>query len=162
MKDVEQKLGIPPLTAELRKFVDWVAGYTLTPRGTVLRMCLRMGEHLGPARERVGVRLVGPPPRRITSARNRVLALLADGLARGKSEAAEEAGVSVGVIDALIDEGTLETLVLAPEPVAQTPDPEFAAAEFSPAQQIAAEALRAAVTNGFSTTLLDGVTGSGK
>ena len=58
------------------------------PRGMVLRMALRMGEHLGPARERVGVRLAGPPPQRMTAARNRVLALLADGLARGKSEVA--------------------------------------------------------------------------
>src|SRR5688572_20301954 len=59
MKDVEQKLDYPPLKPELRKFVEWVSDYTLAPRGMVLRMCLRMGEHLGPARERVGVRLSG-------------------------------------------------------------------------------------------------------
>ena len=50
---------MPPLKAELREFVDWVSGYTLASRGMVLRMALRMGEHLGPGRERVGVRLVG-------------------------------------------------------------------------------------------------------
>ena len=60
MKDVELKLDYPPLKPELRKFVDWVSDYTLSPRGMVLRMCLRMGEHLGPAREKVGVRLAGP------------------------------------------------------------------------------------------------------
>ncbi len=43
----------------------------------------------------------------MTAARNRVLALLADGLVRGKSEVAEEAGVSAGVVEGLIDEGTL-------------------------------------------------------
>ncbi len=48
MKDVEDKLDVPPLKPELRKFVDWVSGYTLSPRGMVLRMALRMGEHLGP------------------------------------------------------------------------------------------------------------------
>ena len=31
MKDVEEKLDLPPLKPELRKFIDWVAGYTLTP-----------------------------------------------------------------------------------------------------------------------------------
>ena len=62
LKDIEHKLDLPPLKPELRNFVDWVADYTLAPRGMVLRMCLRMGEHLGPARERVGVRLAGPPP----------------------------------------------------------------------------------------------------
>ena len=60
------------------------SNYTLAPRGMVLRMCLRMGEHLGPARDRVGVRLAGPPPKRMTAARQRVLALLADGLVRGQ------------------------------------------------------------------------------
>src|SRR4030088_2119709 len=61
MKDVELKLDYPPLKPELRKLVDWISDYTLSPRGMVLRMCLRMGD-LGPAREKVGVRLGGPPP----------------------------------------------------------------------------------------------------
>ena len=97
----------------------------------VLRMCLRMGEHLGEERERVGVRLAGAPPQRMTPARARVLALLGDGMTRGKSEAAREAGVSAGVVDGLIDEGTLQTVVLPPEPVAEAPDPDFAQSEFS-------------------------------
>src|SRR5688572_22951535 len=46
LKEVEDKLDILPLRSELRKFVDWVSGYTLAPRGMVLRMALRMGEHL--------------------------------------------------------------------------------------------------------------------
>jgi len=107
MKDVEEKLDLPPLKPELRTFIDWVSGYTLTARGTVLRMALRMGEHLGPARERVGVRLADSAPKRMTAARDRVLAFLADGLARAKSDVAEGAGVSPGVIDGLVDEGTL-------------------------------------------------------
>src|SRR3989442_7075581 len=125
MKDVEEKLDVPPLKPELRRFVDWVSDYTLSPRGMVLRMCLRMGEQLGAERPRVGVRLAGPPPARMTAARRRVLDLIADGLVRGKSEAAEEAGVTPGVIDGLIDEGTVETLVLPPEPVAPAPHPHF-------------------------------------
>ena len=89
----------------------------------VLRMACAWAS-LGPAREKVGVRLVGPPPKRMTSARTRVLQLLADGMVRAKSEAAHEAGVSAGVIDGLVDEGALETLVLPPEPVAAPPDPD--------------------------------------
>jgi primosomal protein N' (replication factor Y) len=163
LKDVAEKLDVPPLKPELRKFVDWVSAYTLGARGMVLRMCLRMGEHLGPARERTGVRLAGAPPQRMTAARGRVLALLADGLARGKSEVAEEAGVSPGVINGLVDEGTLETLVLPPEPVAAPPDPDFLAADFTPGQRAAADALGASIAaGGYSVTLLDGVTGSGK
>ena len=114
LKDVEEKLDVPPLKPELRSFVDWVADYTLASRGMVLRMCLRMGEHLGAERERVGVHLAGAAPQRMTAARGRVLALLADGMVRAKGEAAREAGVSAGVIDGLVDEGTLETVVLPP------------------------------------------------
>jgi len=163
MRDIEEKLNIPPLKPELRKFIDWVSAYTLSPRGTVLRMALRMGEHLGPARERIGVRLAGGAPKRMTAARERVLALLADGLAHGKRDIAEEAGVSSGVIDGLIDEGTLETLVLPPEPVARAPDPDFSLPDFTPAQRGAADALCETVASGgYGVTLLDGVTAAGK
>jgi primosomal protein N' (replication factor Y) (superfamily II helicase) len=163
LKDVEEKLELPPLKPELREFVDWVANYTIASRGMVLRMCLRMGEHLGAERERVGVRLAGSPPQRMTAARARVLTLLADGMVRGKSEAAREAGVSAGVIDGLIDEGTLETVVLPPEPAAQKPDPDFARPDFTADQSAAAAELKATLAaGGYSVTLLDGVTGSGK
>ena len=164
LRDVEQKLDAPPLKPELRSFVDWVANYTLSSRGMVLRMCLRMGEHLGAERERVGVRLAGKnPPQRMTNARARALELLADGMARGKGEAAREAGVTSGVIDGLIDEGTLETVVLPPEPVAQNPDPDFKQADFTAAQSAATAALKATLAKGgYAVALLDGVTGSGK
>src|SRR5262245_18309438 len=163
MRDIEGKLDIPPLKPELRNFIDWVSAYTLSPRGTVLRMALRMGEHLGPARERIGVRLAAGAPKRMTAARERVLALLADGLACGKRDVAEEAGVSPGVIDGLIDEGTLESLVLPPDPVARAPDPDFLLPDFTPAQRQAAQALCETVARGgYHVTLLDGVTGAGK
>src|SRR5262249_4280940 len=34
MKAAEAKLDVPPLKPELRKFIDWVSAYTLSPRGT--------------------------------------------------------------------------------------------------------------------------------
>ena len=163
LKDIEQKLDAPPLRPELRSFVDWVANYTVSSRGMVLRMCLRMGEHLGAERERIGVRLAGHPPQRMTPARARVLKLLADGMLRAKGEAARESGVSAGVIDGLIDEGTLETFALPPEPVAERPDPDFMQPEFSADQGAAASALKSTLAEGrYTVTLLDGVTGSGK
>src|SRR5579885_3732249 len=69
LKDVGEKLDVPPLRPELRRFIDWMSDYTLASRGMVLRMALRMGEHLGPGRERVGVRRSGPAPARMTAAR---------------------------------------------------------------------------------------------
>ena len=162
LKDVDSKLDYPPLKPELRQFVDWVAQYTLASRGMVLRMALRMGD-LGPARQRVGVRLAGPQPVRMTPARARVLRALADGFTHVKGDAAREAGVSPGVIDGLIDEGTLESVVLPPEPLMRAPDPDFRKPDFSLGQLAAADALRLTVNQGgYTVTLLDGVTGSGK
>jgi primosomal protein N' (replication factor Y) len=162
LKDVDAKADVPPLKPELRSFVDWVANYTLASRGMVLRMALRMGD-LGPARERVGVRLAGAMPQRMTPARRRVLDALADGFVRSKAEAAQEAGVSAGVINGLIDDGVLETVVLPPEPLMRAPDPDFRKPDFSLAQLAAADALRTTVDQGgYTVSLLDGVTGSGK
>src|ERR1700737_1293462 len=142
LKDVGDKLDVPPLKPELRQLVDWVANYTLSARGMVLRMCLRMGENLGAERMRLGVRLVGEPPRRLTPARRRLIEVLSDGLLHGKSEAAKEAGVSAGGIDGLVDEGTLTTEAMPRPP---------------------GDGVRALAANGsFHVALLDGVTGSGK
>jgi primosomal protein N' (replication factor Y) len=67
------------------------------------------------------------------------------------------------VVNGLIDEGALETLAMPPEPVARPPDPAHDVPEFTDAQRQAADALHAIVANGgFSATLVDGVTGSGK
>jgi primosomal protein N' (replication factor Y) len=162
LKDIEDKLDIPPLREPLRDFVDWVSGYTLGARGMVMRMTMRMGD-VGPGRERVGVRLAGPPPQRMTPARSRVLRLLEDGLTRAKADAAQEAGVSAAVINGLIDEGTLETIVLPPDPVAELPDPDFMQPDFLDEQREAANAARDLAARGeYAAALIDGVTGSGK
>ncbi|BAT58639.1 primosomal protein N' [Variibacter gotjawalensis] len=163
LKDITDIVPVPPLTDELRGFVDWLSNYTLSPRGMVLRMALRMNEHLGPERERVGIRLAGPKPQRMTPARGRVLRLLEDGFVRPKGEAAREAGVSPSVIDGLVDDGALEAVALKPEPIAETPDPTYDVPTLTAAQEKAAGALREAVkAETFAVTLLDGVTGSGK
>src|ERR1700751_3021825 len=95
LKDIEEKVDVPALLPELRRFVDWVANYTLSPRGMIIRMALRLGEPLRTARMRAGGRPAGTAPERMTAARTRVLALLAEGFVRAKREAAEEAGVSL-------------------------------------------------------------------
>src|SRR4030088_2052389 len=131
LKDVGEKLDVPPLKEELRHLVDWVSTYTLSARGMVLRMTLRMGENLGPERLRLGVRLVGEPPRRMTPARRRLIDVLSDGLLHGKSDAAREAGVSSGVVDGLVDEGTLAVEAMPPPLAPPAPDPDYSQPEFS-------------------------------
>jgi primosomal protein N' (replication factor Y) len=163
LKAIGGRLDAPPLSPKLRRFVDWVARYTLAPRGMVLRMALRGPESDQPERIKVGVRLAGPPPARLTPARARVIEAAQGGLVFPKSGLAQAAGVSVAVIDGLVDEGTLEAVGIPPRPIAPRPDPDHAHAAPEPEQRHAADELVGRVRErSFSVTLLDGVTGSGK
>ncbi len=162
LREIVGKFDGPPLPQETRAFVDWVAGYTLTTRGMVLRMVLRTPGALAAESPRSGLRLAGPPPERMTTARQKVLDIVADGLAWSKSGLAGAAGVSPGVIQGLVDAGTLEIVELPPPPVAMPPEPDFAAPDLNDGQAAAAQAIRETADGGFSVTLIDGITGSGK
>ncbi len=91
---------VPPLSPAMRAFVTRAAGYTLAPRGSVLKMCLP------------SLPALLPP--------------------------------------------TVRERSVVPAPAS------YLSAAFTPAQQDAATSLRQRVDGGFSVTLLDGVTGSGK
>ncbi len=118
LKALSARFDIPPLGARLRAFVDWVARWTLSPRGMVLRMCSRAPFYAVEEKPRIGLRRAGPEPKRMTPARARVLAAIEGDLAIGKSDLAERAACSTSVIDSLVDEGTLEAVALPQEPVA--------------------------------------------
>ena len=163
LKTILHRVDAPPLSTALRHFIDWVARYTLAPKGMVMRMALNKPEAERTERPRLAVRLSGPAPHRLTPARQKVLTLASSGLTYTKQALAEEAGVSHSVIDGLIDEGTLETLVLAADPVALPPDPHHHIPVLSADQHKVADALKNSVAaRAFSVTLLEGVTGSGK
>ncbi len=165
LKSIIAKRDLPALRPPLREFVDWVARWTLSPRGMVLRMGVRAPDSAGPEPVRIGVRLASAPPSdmRMTPARARVLKAAEGGLCFSKSSLAEAAACSAGVIDGLIDEGALETVSLPPEPVALAPDLAFITPAFEPDQEDAARELRARIKEAaYSCTLLEGVTGSGK
>src|SRR5262245_43713500 len=85
LRAVVGKLDAAPLSREIRAFVDWVANYTLTTRGMVLRMVLRAPGALPPERPVPGVRATGAKPERMTDARARVLALSENGLSWPRS-----------------------------------------------------------------------------
>jgi primosomal protein N' (replication factor Y) len=163
LKTIIARYDRPPLSDTLRGFIDWLARYTLTPRGMALRLATRAAEDAGPETPRTLYRLAGPPPERMTPARARVVAAAEGGLAFSKKALAEAAGVSTGVIDALVDEGTLAATPAPPEPVANALDASFDAPRLEPEQQKAAEELTRAVRErAYRPFLLEGVTGSGK
>src|SRR4051794_3520443 len=148
LRPISQVFDCPPIDAPMRRLVDWIAGYTLTPPGMVARMLLRAPEAFDPEPWIDGVRASGIHPERLTEARRRVLALSADGLAWTRLGLAHAAGVSVGVVDGLSARGALEPIRFPPPPVVAPPDPEFAAPRLSPDQQTAVAVLRSAVKAG--------------
>jgi primosomal protein N' (replication factor Y) len=152
---------VPPLPQVSLDFADWVANYTLSSPGMVLRMMMSAGRAFDPPAPRYGVRLAGLPPARMTPARARVLDAAKNGLVWVKSSLAEAAGVSPGVIDGLVDCGALIAEPL-PDWHAMPLDPSLARAELTPEQEAAARQLLENTGGGFAVTLLDGVTGSGK
>jgi primosomal protein N' (replication factor Y) len=149
---------LPPVSLD---FAEWVAGYTLSPLGMVLRMMMSAGRAFEPPAPRYGVRLAGPAPARFTPARARVIEAAKNGLIWVKASLAEAAGVSPGVIDGLVDAGTLIAEPL-PDWHALPLDPSRERAKLTKQQSEAAAELLKNTRDGFVVTLLDGVTGSGK
>ena len=102
LRPITSVVPTPPLRPALLRFIDWVADYTLSAPGEVLRMALPIPAATEAPRPRVGWRLVEAPPEgvRVTPERARVLAVLRDapGLVWTGSDLARTAGVTPGVL----------------------------------------------------------------
>jgi primosomal protein N' (replication factor Y) len=164
LKSIAAVLDWPPLRAPLRDFIDWTARWTLAPRGMLLRMAIRAGEVAEPPAPKFGLVATGKQPNRMTEARARVLTALSETNApTPKAALAARAACSTGVIDGLVADGALKAVALAPETGAATLDPDFCPTQLNADQRVAADDLtRLVAERTFSTTLLEGVTGSGK
>lgn len=166
LKPVMRRFDLPPMPEVARRFVDWVAAYTMSPPGAVLRMAVSVSAALEDPKAITGyVRADGDPPPdlKLSPQRRRVLELLLDGPPRTAAELANEAGCGPGVVRGLADAGLL--LPVPMRSLARFPMPDGARPGFAldGAQAAAAAALTARVEGGgYSCTLLDGVTGSGK
>lgn len=163
LRPITQVFDCPPLTREMRHFVDWVASYTLSPPGLVARMAVRAPAALEPEPMVEALRYRGGEPDRITPARARVLDLVRDEIPFTRSGLSHAAGVSFSVIDGLVKQGLFESVFLPPPPVVAAPDPDYVAPRIEgPQKQAASEIIEAMQAGGFSASLIDGVTGSGK
>lgn len=164
VRAVGRVLDAPPMRAELRTFLSKAADYTLTPLPQMLRLATRApGLMEGAALRRV-YRLGGAVPNQLTDARHRVVEALRayGGAPMTLGELAEEAGCGTSVIKGLVKLG----VVVEEEAPRDLPFPVLdprGGPELQGDQVAAADALVAAVAAGeYSTTLLKGVTGSGK
>ncbi|KQR79415.1 primosomal protein N' [Rhizobium sp. Leaf341] len=163
LKSITQVFDCPPLSKDMRAFLDWVAAYTLSPPGLVARMALRVPAAFDPEPMVEGLRLTDRRPDRMTPARTRVVDTAADGLFWTRSGLAHAAGVSTSVVEGLRSQGVFETAFMPPPPVVAAPDADYAVTDLEDIQREAAETLIAsAAQKMFSVSLVDGVTGSGK
>ena len=160
LKAVIERRDEPPLPPRTLEFVLWAARYGVDAPGQPLAIALR-GLRAPPPRPERRLTPSGAASSRLTPARARVMAVAAIPLTA--SELARAAGVSGGVVKALIDQGVLETVTIPSTPAAPAPDLGRPGATLNASQSAAAQALRAMIgEGGFAAALLDGVTGSGK
>ena len=117
LKPITAVLDVLPMPAALRRFVDWMAAYTLAFPGDVLAMALRVPA-LKPETPPVGWRLTGRGEG-LSKGRARVAAVLEDGAPRSTGELAREAGVGAGVVRGMAQAGLLEPVVLAGRPASR-------------------------------------------
>lgn len=163
LKAISAVLPARPMPADMRDFIDFAARYTVNSPGHVLAMALRARGALHPSPTETVYRLAGPPPARMTPAREAVLGAIQPHEALTGAELAERAGVSAAVIKGLVEAGSLQALKRAVDAPYPVPDPSKTGFDLTSEQAAAAEALTEAIkAGGFAPFLLDGVTGSGK
>ena len=165
VRSLVRVLDAAPMREELRDFLRRAADYTLTPMPAMLRLATRAPGLGDPPSMRKIYRLGDGTPDRMTDARQRVLAVLEEfgGLAFTLKELAEMAGVTTSVIKGLVKSGAVAEQDSPRDLPFPRLDPDRPGKALTEDQEAAAETLRQSVRSGrYGTTLLKGVTGSGK
>ncbi|MEQ9599551.1 primosomal protein N' [Marinovum algicola] len=164
LRAVIRVLDAAPMREGMRAFLTRAGAYTLTPLPAMLRLATRApGLGAPPGARKIYRRGVGLPDRD-TKARRAVLGVLEDygGLAFTLKELAEMAGVSPSVVKGLAAQGVVREEE-APRDTPYLPlDPARPGKTLTTDQMTAVAHLHTAAGQGYSTTLLRGVTGSGK
>ena len=163
LKAVRAVYPTPPMSAAMRKFIEFTARYTVASTGAVLAMTLRSRGGLKASPTETIYEFTGEMPERMTDARRKVIAAIDQLGSAGGAALAKEAGVSAAVIRGLVKTGALNANEIAVDQPFAEPDPARTGKTLTDEQTRAADVLVNAVEAGaFQPFLLDGVTGSGK
>lgn len=163
LKKISAVYNMPVLAQPNRQLIDWVADYTLFPAGAVLKMAMSIDDVFQGVGETEGYVSSGQPVPssvRMTAAREKVLAAVTS-VPQTAAEIARAAGVSASVVKGLAGQGIFKKEKIKPVVFAR-PDADRQGVVLSEEQKTAADALSSAVGQGFSVTVLNGVTGAGK
>ncbi len=165
LRSVIRVLDAAPMREEMQTFLTRAGAYTLTPLTSMLRLATRAPGLGDPPSMRKVYRRGTTVPDRMTDARKRVLDFLSEygDLAFTLKELSELAAVTSSVVKGLVKQNS----VIEEDSPRDTPfpklDPERPGKELTEEQHAGARALQERLrSKAYGTTLLRGVTGSGK
>lgn len=165
IKPIMERINFPPLSAELRKFIEFVSGYNMAFAGQVLKMVLSVRQVFDDPKMTVLYELSGKTlaeaKLKNSDARWRVMDFLKFA-PFNRQDIAAGAGVGQSVIKAMIDAGVLRPVLIEDKKEFEKPNAAYKKVNLTDEQKEAAVQLVGEIGNGFNITLLDGVTGSGK
>lgn len=165
IKPIMERINFPPLSAELRKFIEFVSGYNMAFAGQVLKMVLSVRQVFDDPKMTVLYELSGKTLAEArlknSDARWRVMDFLKFA-PFNRQDIAAGAGVGQSVIKAMIDAGVLRPVLIEDKKEFEKPNAAYKKVNLTDEQKEAAVQLVGEIGNGFNVTLLDGVTGSGK
>lgn len=165
IKPIMERINFPPLSAELRKFIEFVSGYNMAFAGQVLKMVLSVRQVFDDPKMTVLYELSGKTlaeaKLKNSDARWRVMDFLKFA-PFNRQDIAAGAGVGQSVIKAMIDAGVLRPVLIEDKKEFEKPNAAYKKVNLTDEQKEAAVQLVGEIGSGFNVTLLDGVTGSGK
>ncbi len=165
IKKIAEKLNYKPLSSELRKFVEFTASYNMAFLGLVLKMVVSVKQVFDDPKMlklyELSGKTLAEAKLKNSDARWRVLDFLKFA-PFNRQEIALGAGVTQSVIKTLIDAGVLREVLIEKKKDFKTPVCGFQKVNLTDEQKNAAGELCGKIGEGFSVTLLNGVTGSGK
>ncbi|MDB9698294.1 primosomal protein N' [Planktomarina temperata] len=163
IRSVIRVLDVAPMQQSMAEFLRRVSEYTLTPMSKMLRLATRAPGLGDPPSMRQVYRLGAQTEARMTDARQKVLAVLEEfaELSFTLKELYDAAGVTSSVVKGLVKLGAVEELATPQDMPFAHLNPSLPGKSLSE-DQAAAVAQLQANSAGYRTTLLKGVTGSGK
>ena len=163
IRTVIRVLDVAPMQHSMAEFLRRVSDYTLTPMSKMLRLATRAPGLGDPPSMRQVYRLGAQTEVRMTDARQKVLAVLEEfaELSFTLKELCEAAGVTASVVKGLVKLGAVAEVATPQDMPFAHLNPSLPGKSLSEDQAHAVAQLQANAA-GYRTTLLKGVTGSGK
>ena len=159
-------IDAPPMSYSMRKFLEAVSDYTITPLNLILRLCTRVPDLNKPSVTQKVFSLASNHSNfRKTPQRNRLISALSK-TNKNKltsKEIVSISGVSAAVIATAASNGLLNEELIPRDRPYPALNPDFKPKRLNPNQISVCETIRdLQKQNSFSAILLQGVTGSGK